>query len=375
MQYLAWRAVLSRSAPRRGLAGIAFPKPPPSGVAALASRGLLSLTGPQATEFLHNITSARVKASDGIPPPAGIYAGIFSPQGRLQYDVFLYPLRGSKLQQEEDGYLIETDHDRLSSLEALVKKYGKFSKIKARVLSPDEASVWHAWDDSSSLPNLGPTDQRIVLKDPRAPGLGCRVIQLNNQAPEVDLDASSEAAYIVRRYLHGVPEGPEELPFDEAMPIENNMDLMNGIDFHKGCYLGQELIIRTRHRGQVRKRLLPCVIYGKDKAIVSPQSLAYNGDDASLGSIDASMIPTGTSIGPYDKRRPAGKWIKGVGNIGLALCRLEIMTDVRISEATPSHRPESSAADFSLEWGEEGKESMRVKAFVPQWLRDGLQAR
>lgn len=151
---------------------------------------------------------------------------------------------------------------------------------------------------------------------------------------------------------------------------------MNGIDFHKGCYVGQELTIRTKHRGVVRKRILPCVVYPKDKP--APQTLAYHAGeatDASPEAITADMIPAETSIGRSGKRgRSAGKWLKGIGNIGLGICRLEIMTDV-VLPGEQAAATFSEGDEFVLEWGEEGvKEGVKVKAFVPDWLRAGMEA-
>ncbi|KGQ10306.1 Putative transferase CAF17 [Beauveria bassiana D1-5] len=151
------------------------------------------------------------------------------------------------------------------------------------------------------------------------------------------------------------------------------MEHMHGVDFHKGCYVGQELTIRTKHRGVVRKRILPCMVYDADRP--APQTLAYQPDSVASVVGGAAAVPAETSIGRFEKRgRSAGKWLRGVGNIGLGLCRLEIMTDVVLpgEQAAATYKPDD---EFVLEWGGEDdvKSSVKVKAFVPDWLRASME--
>ncbi|EFY90160.1 aminomethyl transferase, putative [Metarhizium acridum CQMa 102] len=360
---------------RQFASSTAPPKPPPSGLAALPSRQLLSVSGPEATKFLQGIVTANMTNAEGLPRTDAFYSGLLNATGRVVHDIFIYPFRqgGSGLQaKQDDGYLIEADAGEVARLAQLIKRYKLRAKVTVRNVPPDEASVWQAWDEASPL-EIAASESRVVLRDPRAPGLGYRIVQLSHKAPELDVDASTEDAYTIRRYLHGVAEGQDEILREQALPLESNMELMNGIDFHKGCYVGQELTIRTRHRGVVRKRILPCVIYGEDKA--PPQTLLYDPECASPESLTADMIPAETSIGRFGKKgRSAGKWLKGVGNIGLGLCRLEIMTDVVLpgEQAAATYKP---GDEFVLEWGnEDNKSDVKVKAFVPGWLREGLRA-
>ncbi|GAO18419.1 hypothetical protein UVI_02046870 [Ustilaginoidea virens] len=355
------------------------PEPPASGIAALTSRQLLLVSGSDAPKFLQGIVTANMMAPDGLPRTDAFYAGFLNATGRVIHDVFIYPFRsGSGLAaQEEHGYLVEADAAHIARLAKQIRRYKLRARVTVRSLAPDEASVWHAWHDASSAPRppLAPASGKtaIVLKDPRAPGLGHRIIRLGGaDAPEIDVETTSEDAYTVRRYLHGVPEGPGEILPELALPLESNMDLMNGIDFHKGCYVGQELTVRTRHRGVVRKRMLPCVIYETSKA--PPQALVYDAECGPPDELTSDMIPAETSIGRFGKKgRSVGKWLKGVGNIGLGLCRLEMMTDVVLpgEQAAATYKP---GDEFVLEWGEgeDDKSSVKVRAFVPEWLRQGL---
>jgi folate-binding protein YgfZ len=297
------------------------------------------------------------------------------------HDVFIYPYGGglpglpgdtnaSASENGEAGFLIEADAAQMDSLARYIKRYKLRAKVTIRRLQPGEISVWQAWDENPGTGGkIRPSQSSagIILEDPRAPGLGYRVLQAGDRPPELDLDQVSEGAYTVRRYLRGVPEGQQEIIKEHALPQESNMDLMNAIDFRKGCYVGQELTIRTRHRGVVRKRILPCVVYGVDEP--APQSLQYDPD-----STAAASVPPDTSIGRSEKRgRSAGKWLRGIGNIGLGLCRLEVMTGITLpgETAATAYQPDH---EFVLQWGDEDadKTGVKVKAFVPNWIKNGL---
>ncbi|KAH6998620.1 hypothetical protein BKA56DRAFT_470832 [Ilyonectria sp. MPI-CAGE-AT-0026] len=350
------------------------PSPAATGLTSLSSRRLISVAGPDAAKFLQGIVTANVTTNDGQPRNDGFYTAFLTATGRVLFDVFVYPNHGaSGASADEPGFLIEVDAGQAQTLAKHIKRYKLRAKLAVKLLGEDEASVWHAWDDSAKTNwDSIVASTKFSLQDPRAPGLGYRFARLDQKAPEIDVERSTEDAYTIRRYLQGVPEGQEEMPREHSLPQESNMDFMNGIDWRKGCYVGQELTIRTRHRGVVRKRILPCVVYEKDHA--APTTLAYHTESTSLESVTADMIPQATSIGRFEKRgRSAGKWLNGVGNIGLGLCRLEIMTDVVLpgETAAATFKPED---EFVLEWGEDGsKTGVKVKAFVPEWLRQGLE--
>ena len=190
--------------------------------------------------------------------------------------------------------------------------------------------------------------------------MGRRLILDGGKKPEEDVEETNEEVYRVRRYLKGVPEGQDELIREAALPQESNVDFMGGIDYRKGCYVGQELTIRTHHTGVVRKRILPIMLYGKEDKM--PETLEY--DERKDAGIEG--IPRETSIGRSEKRgRSAGKFLTGVGNVGLGLCRLEIMTDVLVQGEAGGYK---EGDEFKIEWEGNGVgEMVKVKAFVPSW--------
>ena len=356
--------------------GSVSPPPSNSGLAHLANRQLLAIDGVDAVKFLQGLITGSITTKDGLARPDAFYTGFLNATGRVMHDVFVYPIRTSG--NVDPTFYIESDASQIDRLAKYVKRHKLRAKVNIRKLDPDSANIWQAWDDSTGDRKIQiPEDSSssTIISDPRAPGLGYRILQLGADTPPLELDQTTEQAYTIRRYLHGVPEGQDEILREQALPLETNMELMNGVDFHKGCYVGQELTIRTKHRGVVRKRILPLMVYEQDKA--APQTLKYEPEVATMDSptsLTAESIPCETSIGRFEKKgRSAGKWLKGVGNIGLGLCRLEIMTDVTL----PGEQASSNFSvedEFALQWGGAEKENMvKVKAFVPEWLRAGLE--
>lgn len=303
-------------------------------------------------------------------------------------DVFIYVdssyTKGvGKYDGQGDGWYIEVDAKEAESLLKFLKKYKLRSKLEARLVDEGELNVWSVWEKESkkegwtqhslSSPQQPPSSHsaEIALSDHRAPGMGRRLILPAFQKPELDLHETSETSYTIRRYLKGIPEGQSELLKESSLPQESNIDFMGGIDYRKGCYVGQELTIRTHHTGVVRKRVLPVMLYPSSSS--EPESLRYEPESLEM---DASEIPSGTNFGRVGKKgRSAGKWLRGVGNVGLGLCRLEIMTDVVIQEGSVGYKV---GDEFKLEWvlddGSEGgtEKIVKAKAFVPSWhLRTG----
>ncbi|KAI0138523.1 Aminomethyltransferase folate-binding domain-containing protein [Hypoxylon sp. NC0597] len=385
----------------------ASPPPPPSGYAHLTSRRLISLAGPDAPKFLHGIitqsvidepstsgarhrhsTSPRNTNTATTPNAPGFYSGFLNATGRVLHDVFVYRDTlglGGAGATDGEAFVIEVDAEQVDALAKHIKRYKLRSKLNFRILDEGECAAWQVWDDPSSTSSSTPSGQlsklkdSIVLPDTRAPGMGYRVLRRGGGVDRLDLDLerSNDDAYRIRRYLLGVAEGQAEIPREQALPLESNMDIMGGIDFRKGCYVGQELTIRTRHRGVVRKRILPCLLYPSPPP---PQKLEYRpyftkGET----EMSADDIPPSLSIGRDGaKGRSAGTWLRGVGNIGLALCRLQIMTDVELPGETAAGAPFNPDTDeFVVKWGADeeggGGQSVRVKAFVPDWLRERLR--
>ncbi|KAI1149420.1 Aminomethyltransferase folate-binding domain-containing protein [Nemania diffusa] len=381
------------------------PPPPSSGHARLRSRRLISISGLDAPHFLQGLITTSIEATDAISltssthitgSPPWYYCGFLNALGRVLHDVYIYPVPPGS--GGEPHFMIEVDAAQLATLLKHLKRFKLRSKIFLRAIEEDEMSVWQMWNEGEwpsyapHVKDLAQSDRRsIVIPDVRAPGMGYRVLtvgpDLNVQALDLPSGLQSamagktdEAAYRVRRYLRGVPEGSTEIIPAQALPQESNLDVMDAIDFRKGCYVGQELTIRTRHQGVVRKRILPCVLYSEGEAM--PTSLEYNPDATPPVAVEGGNL-NGLAIGRYDKKkRTTGTFLAGTGNIGLALCRVQLMSDLVVPNDTMAAEFDP-AAEFVIQPGkdEEGKavdqacgtKVVKVKAFVPDWLHSRLQ--
>ena len=345
--------------------------PPSSGAAKLTNRRLILLHGQDTPKFLQGIVTANVRPESH----KGFYAAFLTAQGKVLNDVFVYPTLGSKWHEnvnkdDEQGYLVEVDAEQADSLLKHLKRHKLRSKFKLRLLEDGELDVWSIWreDDRWTAHTKAANEGGVIgLTDCRAPGMGQRLLlpasyatdYLQSSLEEVE-DAPLDA-YTVRRYLKGVPEGQLEIPRDDSLPMNCNIDLMGGIDFKKGCYLGQELTIRTHHTGVVRRRILPVALYEHGKE--GTERLEYDPTSS------VTALESNVDIKRDDKRKRAtGKFIAGVGNIGLAMCRLEQMSDLTVSGEGSSF----SSEDRFLVQNANGKE-LGIKAFVPDWVRGQIR--
>ncbi|KAH8830799.1 Aminomethyltransferase folate-binding domain-containing protein [Flagelloscypha sp. PMI_526] len=215
-------------------------------IARLRNRALVSVTGSQATEFLNGVLSTAVQ-----PPSAGpFFSALLHAKGRVLYDIMVYPYFPAV---GKPGYILEYDSRPAESpLFETLKRFVLRSKVKIRNMT-DEYSVWAQWDSSKTEQPQVKEWRPLSLRDMRAPAMGTRLlVRGGDRPPQVIPDK-----YLHHRILQGVPEGFDDIPHLSALPMESNLDLMGGIDFRKGCYVGQELTVRTYFKGVVRKRIVP----------------------------------------------------------------------------------------------------------------------
>ncbi|PGH19415.1 hypothetical protein AJ80_03915 [Polytolypa hystricis UAMH7299] len=360
--------------------------PPPAGYTHVTNRALISLTGRDSTSFLQGLITQNIVSTPDKPLAAkgGYYAAFLNAQGRVLNDVFIYPSSAPEAGagSTDPAYLIEVDKAEVTSLMKHLRKHKLRSKLSYRAVDEGELAVWAVWDEADktrwteiaaeiSGKNKGP----IACVDGRAPGFGARVIAsedfaASGRGDEFRLpgDKVPFGTYTLRRILHGIPEGQGEIIRESALPMEYNMDLMSGIDFHKGCYVGQELTIRTHHTGVVRKRILPVQLYGVEDGLPESDTPLYSPE------IKLVLPPAGANISRVSARkgRSAGKFLAGVGNVGLAMCRLEMMTDIALTGESTQYNPEQ---EFRISWEADGEGALeggevKVKALVPPWTRE-----
>ncbi|KAF3930749.1 hypothetical protein ABW19_dt0210438 [Dactylella cylindrospora] len=330
------------------------------------SRKLVSIQGVDAENFLNGITTNSIPDAKSVE---GLYSAILTAQGRVLYDIFIYPTnhaRNPALSNNSDdpAFLIDVAANLVPELLRLFRRYKLRSKFTVKAL--EGFDVWSV-PNSFRLGDNPTTHPKVGCVDPRAPGLGRRLV-LPSDTPlseELFTAPDDELAYKLKRYLLGVPETPTEIISGSALPQESNIDYMSGINFNKGCYVGQELTIRTKHTGIVRKRILPFQLYTSAEPLRNTTPIYDPAFGATLPE-----IPAGGNISRVGKKgRSAGKFFGNVGNIGLGLCRLEIMTNVVLVGEGPAFNPETD--EFKVDLGEGATEGIKVKAFVPEWHTTG----
>ncbi|RYN42376.1 putative transferase [Alternaria arborescens] len=297
----------------------ASPQAAGSNFAALPHRRLISLTGPHTVKFLQGLITNKVEESRQSP----FYAAFLDARGRVLWDVFVWVW--PKLVQEKEPWAcyIEVDESEFESLKKHLKRHKLRSKVQISDVSADEIGVWAAWGSEAGQRR----SESIIaeMSDPRCPDMRRYLASANTTTVIEGAEPVDVREYHLQRYRNGIPEGPQEIARESALPMECNIDLSHGIDFKKGCYVGQELTIRTKHTGIVRKRILPVHIDNPGKTAALPE----HGTD--IKQLDEN--------GHIKKGRAAGKFIRGIGDVGLALCRLENMTSMKISAEGGTWKP------------------------------------
>ena len=209
--------------------------------AALGSRALISLSGLDWRGFLQGLISNDV---DTLRAGEVRFAALLTPQGRILFDLFVIG--------EGEGCLLDV---QAKLRDALIQRLTMY-RLRAKAdIAADPTAVCALWSDD--LAEAAPTGG--WSPDPRLPALGWRGV---GQPPPAGAVGRDEAAYAAFRLDLGVPDPAEDCVADKTYPIEADFDLLNGIDFKKGCYVGQETTSRMKRRGGIRSRMLPITFEG-----------------------------------------------------------------------------------------------------------------
>lgn len=205
----------------------------------LEDRGVVEISGADATAFLHNlVTNDIAKLAAG----QARFCALLAPQGKILADFLVFA--------EGDGEARRYFLDCPKQLEAdLLRRLGMY-KLRSAVSftsKSDELGVFALLGDVSSDGGA-----LAMARDPRSAALGWRLI-----APRGIATQGSRDEYDAARIAAGVPQGGVDFVYGDAFPHEANMDLLEGVDFTKGCYIGQEVVARTKHRHLARKRVTP----------------------------------------------------------------------------------------------------------------------
>ncbi|HEX3859969.1 MAG TPA: folate-binding protein [Pseudolabrys sp.] len=279
--------------------------------ALLPDRGVVKVAGDDARRLLNGLITNDVgKVAPGKPR----FAALLTPQGKIIADFIV-----AEVEPSEGGGLFLDCPRALAP--ALVEKLN-FYKLRAKVIVEDLSAVLGVmaiWDGAKD------SDYGLSYADPRLPALGTRVML----PPHLAADATGELgatltdaeAYETHRIALGIPRGGQDFSYGDTFPHEADMDQLGGVDFEKGCYVGQEVVSRVEHRASARSRIVP----------ISYEFAPISGLPVTAGERQIGIV---------------GSIAKGRG---LAMLRLD-----RLADALASHTPLTAGG-------------IAVKAMKPAW--------
>ncbi|KAF3786378.1 putative transferase [Nymphaea thermarum] len=362
----------------------------------LRSRSVIRFRGPDTIKFLHGLLTNDVRPFAeppkeelaSFPTPnqplhstSPIYSAMLTARGRFLYDFFFYRPASPEQKLDSSGagpgsgasemsLYADVDSQCVDEILEFMKRYRLRAKVEIENVA-EEFSCWQrfgtfdepstagepeaaavgwgsAVDDTGSSAAQGNSHGWRWFRDPRLAALGFRGIFPSDQTPplvEADKEVD-EQHYILWRIEKGVAEGSTEIPKGKAIPLEFNFVGLNAISFEKGCYVGQELIARTHHRGIIRQRLLPMIFV-----------------DGQGKEMDAKVGP-GAEVVNVSSGNNAGSVTKAVGCRGMGVLRLEealkSSSSLRIREHEDVHVKAVRPEWWPAEWGHEQEEDSDV---------------
>jgi tRNA-modifying protein YgfZ len=256
----------------------------------LPDRGVVKVSGEDARNYLNGLVTTDVTR---LAPGSARFGALLTPQGKIIVDFLITEAPSG----HGGGFLIDCPRALAQGLASKLGFYKLRAKVTVENLS-DSLGVIAAWDgDFAMRPDL-------AFADPREAKLGWRILAPEDLTQKVaDLigaDLVDSADYEAQRIALGVPRGGLDFMYGDAFPHETNMDRLHGVDFDKGCYVGQEVVSRTQHRGTARTRIVRV-------------------------SLDGPRPEPGSAILAGDK--PVGTMGSAADNKGLALIRIDRVTD------------------------------------------------
>ena len=273
----------------------------------LPDRGVVKVAGADARDFLNGLVTTDVTL---LRPGLGRFGALLTPQGKITTDFLITEAPAG----HGGGFLIDCPR---ALAQGLADKLG-FYKLRAKVAVEnlsDSLGVLAAWDgDPVVKPDL-------TFADPRNAALGWRILvpaELKQKVADlIGADLVDSSAYDAHRIALGVPRGGLDFIYGDAFPHETNMDRLHGVDFDKGCYVGQEVVSRMQHRGTARTRTVRVVLDGP-----SPEAGAtILAGDKPVGTMGSTSDGNGLALIRTD--RVADALAAGVpltaGGLGLRL--------------------------------------------------------
>ncbi len=253
----------------------------------LPDRGVVKVSGEDARNFLNGLVTTDLTK---LKPGEGRFGALLTPQGKIVVDFLITEAPAG----HGGGFLLDCPR---ALAQALAAKLG-FYKLRAKIAVEDlsgSLGVVAAWD---GRPAMQPD---LAFTDPRAPELGLRVLAPPDLAGKVaeliGADLIEAESYEAHRISCGAPRGGMAFIYGDAFPHETNLDRLHGVDFDKGCYVGQEVVSRMQHRGTARTRTLKILLDGP-----SPETGAtILAGDKQVGTVGSTAGGKGLALVRTDR--------------------------------------------------------------------------
>ena len=257
----------------------------------LPDRGVVKLSGDDARGFLNNLVTSEIEV---VTPGTARFGALLTPQGKIVTDFLVTEAPVG----HGGGLLIELPRELAQPLATKLGFYKLRAKVVVENLS-DSLGVLAVWGGE---PTMKPD---LTFPDPRNQALGIRILIPSEFAAKtaalIGAELVDEAAYEAHRISTGVPRGGIDFAYGDAFPHEANMDKLAGVDFDKGCYVGQEVVSRMQHRGTARTRIVGVVL---DGAAPAPGS-EIRAADKPIGTMGSSAGERGLALLRTDRASDA----------------------------------------------------------------------
>jgi len=253
----------------------------------LTDRGVVKVAGEDARSFLNGLVTTDLTK---LAPGAGRFGALLTPQGKIMVDFLIAEAPAG----HGGGFLIDCPRALAQGLADKLTFYKLRAKATVENLS-DNLGVLAAWDGTlAAQPDL-------TFADPRDAQLGFRILipaELKEKLAElIGAELVDAAQYEAHRIASGVPRGGLDFMYGDAFPHETNMDRLSGVDFDKGCYVGQEVVSRMQHRGTARTRTVKVLLDGP-----SPEAGAtILAGDKPVGTIGSTWGGKGIALVRTDR--------------------------------------------------------------------------
>ncbi|MFT9399286.1 YgfZ/GcvT domain-containing protein [Acetobacter sp.] len=239
----------------------------------LTNRTVIRLSGPDRVKFLQGLITADVAA---LTPGAATWAACLTPQGRWQADFFLVS------DPDDTCLLLDCATEQAEALRSQLLRF----KLRANIqLDLTGLTVVAAWGER---PDAVPLETAITYADPRLDGAGWRLID----APDTMALTATEQDYALHRLVLGLPDGVQDCETGRTLPAEANMDLLGGISWTKGCYMGQEITARMHYRTLLKRRIVPVA----STAPLPPPGTPIFAEGSEVGTMRSSQDHVGLAL-------------------------------------------------------------------------------